>query len=224
MVEKSVKKFVFSSTCSTYGNAEYIPIDELHPQNPINTYGFTKYVVERMLIDFDLAYGIKSIVLRYFNASGADDELEIGEDHNPETHLIQLLLLSLVNNQNQFSIYGDDYDTEDGTCVRDFIHVNDIANAHYLSMNYLNSNHSSNTFNLGTQKGYSIKEIIKEVEMITGHLVSFDIKPKRPGDPATLIASNQKAVQELNWKPENSNLTFILKTSWDWIQKNTSIK
>ena len=168
MLKHDVKKFIFSSTCATYGIPQKIPLTENHPQNPINPYGWTKLMVERILKDYDTAYGLKSVILRYFNASGADESGIIGEWHNPETHLIPLILDAAMGKREDIKIFGTDYDTPDGTCIRDYIHVTDLADAHILSLEYLNKNNQSNQFNLGNGQGFSVREVIESVKRVTG--------------------------------------------------------
>jgi len=207
MIESNVKKIVFSSTCATYGNPEYVPIDEKHPQTPINPYGMTKFMIEKILQDYDKAYGLKYIALRYFNASGADSDANIGESHSPETHLIPLVLQTALGKRDCIKIFGDDYETPDGTCLRDYIHVNDLAKAHKLALEKLLNGAVSDFYNLGTGKGYSVREIIEKSEKITG---------KREGDPPSLIADNKKAKHELGWNPEYTEIEDIIKTAWNW--------
>ena len=203
MKNYGVNLFVFSSTCAVYGNPIEIPICEDHPKNPINPYGNTKLAVEMMVKDFEQSFGIKYAICRYFNACGADKDLEIGENHNPETHLIPLALKSITD-KSTFAINAVDYSTQDGTCVRDFIHVSDLADAHLKALNYLETKKTSNEFNLGTGKGYSIKEILEEIEELTGQKIKTKINPRRAGDCAVLIANSDKAKKLLNF----SNLGF----------------
>jgi len=219
MLEKNVKNFVFSSTCATYGNPEYTPIDEKHPQNPINPYGNTKLMIEKILKDYSRAYDLKYIALRYFNAAGADNEANIGESHNIETHLIPLVLQAAKKEKDSIKIFGDDYDTPDGTCIRDYIHVNDLAKAHRLALEKLFSGDESNIYNLGIGKGYSVKEIIEISEEVTGLPIKTEIAPRREGDPPVLVAANQKAIQELGWQPEYTDIKNIIETAWFW-EKN----
>ena len=216
MLENNVKKIVFSSTCATYGNPEYIPINEKHPQNPINPYGTTKLIIEKILQDYDKAYGLKYIALRYFNASGADPKTNIGENHSPETHLIPLVLQTALGKRDCIKVFGDDYDTPDGTCVRDYIHVNDLASAHRLALEKLFNGSGSDFFNLGIGKGYSVKEIIEKSEKIIGKLINQQISERREGDPPTLVADNKKAREGLDWNPEFTEIEDIIKTAWNW--------
>jgi len=216
MLENNVKKIVFSSTCATYGNPEYMPLDEKHPQDPINPYGNTKFVIEKILRDYDKAYGLKYIALRYFNAAGADVEANIGESHRIETHLIPLVLQTALGKRESIKVFGDDYDTPDGTCIRDYIHVNDLAKAHRLAIEKLLAGEESDIFNLGTGKGNSVKEIIDVSEKITGKSINKIITERREGDPPVLTADNKKAKQELGWNPEYTEIEDIIKTAWTW--------
>lgn len=197
MLENNVKKIVFSSTAATYGEPVYIPIDEKHPQNPINPYGQTKLMIEKIMDDYDKAYGLKSVRLRYFNVAGADSKSRIGEWHNPETHLIPNILKSTFNNGKTFQMFGDDYDTKDGTCVRDYINVEDLAQAHLLALNYLDNGGDTNYFNLGTNDGNTVKEVFSACEKVTENTIPVEIKPRRAGDPASLVADNRKAKEIL---------------------------
>lgn len=219
MLKYNVKKFIFSSTCATYGVPQKIPLTEDHPQNPINPYGWTKLMVERILKDYDTAYGLKSIILRYFNASGADESGLIGEDHTPESHLIPLILDAAIGKRDDIKIYGTDYDTHDGTCIRDYIHVNDLADAHLKALNYLNEKNSSNEFNLGNGKGFSVKEVIEAVKKVTSIDFKVTSTDRREGDPAVLIGSAEKANQLLNWTPEYDNIDKIVESAWNWHKK-----
>ena len=214
MKEFNVKKIVFSSTCATYGNPQYTPIDEKHPQNPINPYGMSKLMVEKILEDYKKAYGLKYIALRYFNASGADSDGKIGESHNPETHLIPLVLKTIKGERKSISIFGTDYDTSDGTCIRDYIHVEDLAEAHYLAIKKLDE--FTGFLNLGTGIGTSVKEIISAAEKVSGKKCNVEEAPRRAGDPAVLYASNEKAKKILNWKPKYLKIENIIKTAWNW--------
>lgn len=216
MIECGVNKFIFSSSCATFGNAQYLPINEKHPQIPVNPYGFTKLAVERILKDYEKAYGLKSIVLRYFNAAGADFDGEIGEYHHPETHLIPLILRSAKDSNHKLTVSGNQYDTKDGTCVRDYLHVWDIAQAHYLSMLDLYKTDTSNDFNLGLGYGYSILDIIKVTEKITGRNIPFTIGEIREGDPPELISSNSKIIEILGWKPKYKKIEEMIQSAWNW--------
>lgn len=216
MLENNVKKIVFSSSCATYGNPDYVPLDEKHSQNPINPYGRTKLMIEQILKDYDRAYGLKYMLLRYFNASGADNEKNIGESHDPETHLIPLVLQTVLGKRDFLRIFGDDYNTPDGTCIRDYIHVNDLAKAHRLALEKLFNGAESNYYNLGIGKGYSVKEIIDISEKITGKKLNIEITERRAGDPPSLIASNDKARIELGWQPDFTEIEDIIKSAWYW--------
>ncbi len=218
MIESNVKNIVFSSTCATYGNPEYTPIDENHPQNPINTYGTTKLMIEKILEDYDRAYGLKYKTLRYFNAAGADNSRDIGESHNPETHLIPLILEIASGKREKIKIFGNDYDTPDGTCIRDYIHVNDLSSAHKLALEKLLAGSDSNFYNLGTGKGISVQEIINISEKVTGKTIKKEFAQRRPGDPPILFADNKKARLELNWTPEYNKIDDIISTAWNWEQ------
>jgi len=215
MVENNVKKLVFSSTAATYGEPKYIPIDENHPQEPINPYGQTKLMIEHIMDDYDKAYGLKSVRLRYFNVAGADSQNRIGEWHEPETHLIPNILKSTFNSSKTFEMYGDDYDTKDGTCVRDYINVEDLAQAHLLALDYLNNGGKTNFFNLGTNDGNTVKEVFRACEEITGQEILVKVMARREGDPASLVADNTKAKQILNWQSDKT-LTESIKTAYFW--------
>lgn len=215
-VKNNIKKFVFSSTCSIYGNPHRVPISETEPAKPINPYANTKLVIEMMLKDFEYKYGLKHVCLRYFNAAGADPEGEIGESHSPETHLIPIVLEAALGKREKVFVFGNDYDTEDGTCIRDYIHVMDLAEAHLTALLYLDKeNTSSEIINLGTGVGNSVLEIINKAEEITGKKINYEITARRPGDPAILVADNKKARELLNWKPE-TKIEEILSTAWKW--------
>ncbi|MCA1992190.1 MAG: UDP-glucose 4-epimerase GalE [Coleofasciculus sp. S288] len=219
MMAASVKKIVFSSTCATYGVAESVPISEDHSQNPINPYGASKLMVERILSDFDAAYGVKSVRFRYFNAAGADPDGLLGEDHTPEPHLIPLVLLTALGKRESISILGTDYPTPDGTCIRDFIHVTDLATAHVLGLEYLLQGGESDVFNLGNSNGFSIKQVIETVRAVTGREIKVVESDRRPGDPPVLVGGSDKARKVLGWVPQYSNLSDILSHAWQWHQK-----
>ncbi len=219
MLEAGVNKFVFSSTCATYGVPESVPITEDQPQNPINPYGATKLMVERILQDFSSAYSLRSVCLRYFNAAGADPEGRLGEDHNPETHLIPLVLQTALDHRESISIFGTDYDTPDGSCVRDYIHVLDIAQAHILALEYLIKDGKTDVFNLGNGNGFSVKEVIETARKITGKEIKAETSDRRPGDPPALVGSGAKARQILGWQPQYSDLEDIIAHAWQWHQK-----
>ncbi|MCI0620414.1 MAG: UDP-glucose 4-epimerase GalE [Acidobacteria bacterium] len=219
MLEAGLSSLIFSSTCATYGVPLRIPITEDHPQNPINPYGATKAMVERILKDFNSAYGLSYVSFRYFNAAGADPEGEIGEWHEPETHLIPSVLETACGLRDSVRVYGADYPTQDGTCVRDYIHVCDLADAHILGLKYLLGGGSSDFFNLGNGNGFSVKEVIEMASRVTGSTVPTVYAPRRPGDPPVLVGSSEKAKKILNWKPKFSQLDQILSTAWIWQQK-----
>lgn len=213
-VDLGIKRFVFSSTCSVYGNPVNIPISENEPVNPINPYARTKHMIESILKDYDEIFGLKYVSLRYFNAAGASDDGVIGESHDPEPHLIPQVLFTALGKKASIKIYGDDYPTPDGTCIRDYIHVNDLADAHIMALNFLDKEESA-VVNLGTGKGYSVKDIVEEAIKITGREINAEIVERRPGDPAILIADNKKAKELLGWSPKY-NLESILETAWNW--------
>lgn len=217
LVENDIKYFVFSSTAATFGEPIRPKIDESHPQNPINPYGNTKLMVEKILADFDTAYGLKATALRYFNASGADNSGEIGESHNPETHLIPIVLQAAAGKRASIKMFGTDYPTPDGTCVRDYVHVNDLARAHILALEKMFKDNVSERFNLGSGNGFSVAEIVKEAKRITGIDFTVEKAPRRDGDPAVLVADSAKAERILGWKPQY-NLTRIIETAWNWEQ------
>lgn len=213
--ECGIKKFVFSSTCSLYGNPYKVPISEEEPTKPINPYAQTKLMIEKILADFDTAYGLKYVALRYFNAAGADFEGKIGESHSPETHLIPIVLEAALGKREKVMIFGDDYETEDGTCIRDYIHIYDLADAHLKALEYLDAYNSSDIFNLGTGSGYSVKEIIKTAESVTEKYIKTEITGRREGDPAVLVADNKKARNVLKWVPKY-NLEEVISSAWNW--------
>ena len=219
MLEAGVNNFVFSSTCATYGVPDSVPIKEEQPQNPINPYGATKLMVERMLQDFARAYDFRSVCLRYFNAAGADPEARLGEDHNPETHLIPLVLQTALGHRESISIFGTDYDTPDGSCVRDYIHILDIAQAHILALEYLLQDGKTDVFNLGNGNGFSVKEVIETARKVTGKEIKVQMSDRRPGDPPILVGSGAKARNILGWQPQYSNLEDIIAHAWQWHQK-----
>lgn len=220
MQESKVNTFIFSSTCATYGNPQYLPIDEEHPQNPINPYGTSKLMVETILKDFSDAYDLKFVSLRYFNASGADPDCELGEKHEPETHLIPLILDAASGKRSHIKVYGNDYDTPDGSCIRDYIHVNDLAQAHILALKYLYNGGKSDVFNLGNGHGYSVLEVIECVKRVTGKKFEVVLTERRIGDPAKLIGSSAKAIKNLHWEPKYFHLEEIVQTAWSWHRRN----
>jgi len=219
MLAASIKNFVFSSTCATYGVPNFIPITEDHPQNPINPYGATKLMVERILTDFDVAYNFKSVRFRYFNAAGANPQGLLGEDHHPETHLIPLILQTALGQRESISIFGTDYPTPDGTCIRDYIHVNDLADAHILGLEYLLNGGESEVFNLGNGNGFSVREVIAAAEEVTGMVISVKECDRRPGDPPALIGTSEKAHKILNWQPQYPGIKDIVSHAWQWHQQ-----
>ena len=219
MVEQNVKCFIFSSTCAVYGNPIEIPMTEQHAQLPINPYGQTKSLFEDILASHERLHDIRSVSLRYFNASGCDPEGEIGEKHDPETHLIPLTLDTALGIRPELQIFGGDYDTPDGTCVRDYIHVSDLADAHILCLESLLDGGPSNGYNLGTGNGYSVREIIEAAERITGRSVPHTEAPRRPGDPPKLVACSEKIKRELGWSAKHSSIDEILTTAWNWQKK-----
>ena len=219
MVKADVKKIVFASTCSIFGEPKQVPMTEDHPQDPINPYAATKWMGERMLADFDSAYGLKSVVFRFFNACGANPEGLIGEDHTPETHLIPLVLLTALGKRASISIYGTDYDTPDGTCLRDYIHVSDLANAYILGVEYLFAGGVSETFNLGNGNGFSVREVIETAKLVTGRDFQVLECDRRPGDPSILVGSSEKAQKILDWSPKYSDISQIITHAWQWHQK-----
>lgn len=220
-VRVGVKAFVLSSTCATYGEPKTIPIDEATPQNPVNPYGRSKLMAEWVLRDLALANpGFRPIFLRYFNAAGASIDGELGEDHEPETHLIPNAILAALGRREILEIYGDDYPTRDGTCVRDYIHVDDLAAAHVLALEYATNDGTEQAFNLGNGVGFTVKEVIAEVERVTGKPVPFVVKPRRAGDPPELVAAAQKARTILRWEPRHADLETIVRTSYRWLQSH----
>ena len=221
MLEYNVKKIVFSSTAATYGEPDYIPIDEKHPQVPINPYGQTKLMIEKIMDDYDRAYGLKSVRLRYFNVAGADCKSRIGEWHEPETHLIRNILKSTFGGGKPFEIYGDDYDTKDGTCVRDYINIEDLIDAHLSALDYLNNGGKTDYFNLGTNDGNTVREVFNLCERVTEKDIAVKRMPRREGDPAVLIADNTKAKKELNWQPART-LEYSIKTAYEWEKELTN--
>ncbi|HWS03870.1 MAG TPA: UDP-glucose 4-epimerase GalE [Gammaproteobacteria bacterium] len=220
MVEHGIKYFIFSSTAATFGEPEYTPIDEAHPQKPINPYGHSKLMVEQILRDFDHAYGLKSVSLRYFNAAGADPDGELGERHIPETHLVPLVLQAASGRRGNITIFGVDYDTPDGTCIRDYIHVNDLCSAHLLGLEHLVAGGESKAFNMGNGQGYSIKEVIDVAKKVTGNDFAVSLGERRDGDPARLVADSTLLQKELGWKPEYADLETIIRHAWAWEQKS----
>ncbi len=222
MVQTNCKNIVFSSTAAIFGDPEVIPVDESHPTQPINPYGHSKLMAEQILSDYDSAHNIKSVSLRYFNAAGAEPGGNIGERHNPETHLIPLVLQVASGKRNHIEIFGDDYNTTDGTCIRDYIHVMDLCSAHQLALNQLIENNKSSSYNLGNGNGFSVQDVITTAEKITGKKITTIVSPRRAGDPAQLIANSRRAVNELGWKPRHNKLEQIVYDAWQWEKKRTS--
>jgi len=219
MLRAGVNKFIFSSSCATYGNPVQTPMTEEHPQNPISPYGATKLMVERMLKDFDAAYGLRFVSFRYFNAAGADPDGGIGEWHDPETHLIPLVLDAAAGKRQAVQIYGTDYETPDGTCIRDYIHVTDIAQAHILGLKHLLAGEPSGAFNLGNGNGFSVREVVQTAERVTGKEIKAIETSRRPGDPAVLVGSAEKAQRVLGWRTQFPTLEAIISTAWKWYQR-----
>ncbi|WP_312283636.1 UDP-glucose 4-epimerase GalE [Candidatus Igneacidithiobacillus taiwanensis] len=223
MLRHDVRRFIFSSTAAILGEPEYTPIDEDHPQRPINPYGRTKRMVEEMLADYDQAYGLRSVSLRYFNAAGADPGGELGERHDPESHLIPLVLQAASGRLKNIAIYGNDYPTSDGTCVRDYIHVWDLCSAHLLALEHLMADGESAAYNLGNGKGFSVQEVIDTARKVTGQSIPVVLQGRRSGDPGILVADSQKARQELGWQQRFAELETIISHAWEWEQKKGSL-
>jgi len=215
MLAAGVKRIVFSSSAATYGNPLQTPITETHPQEPINPYGRTKLIFEQALADYAPAYCLGYTSLRYFNAAGAAPDGKLGEDHDPETHLVPLVLHAAMGKREKVSVFGTDYDTPDGTCVRDYIHIHDLAQAHILALEAMQPG-EGRIYNLGNGEGYSVREVIRTAEKVVGHAIPHDETPRRPGDPATLVASSEKITRELLWKPQFPSLQAIIETAWHW--------
>ena len=216
MLQNNVKKLVFSSTAAVYGEPEVTPMDEEIAKQPTSVYGRTKLIMENAMADYSRAYGLKYVALRYFNACGADTGGDIGEDHSPESHLIPLVLQTCLGKRENIKIFGDDYPTKDGTCVRDYIHVNDLAEAHILALEALGNGQDSNVFNLGNGSGFTVKEIIEAAEAVTGITIQKEIVARRAGDPAVLVASSEKIRRLLGWNPEFRDIKKIIDTAWKW--------
>lgn len=222
MVKHDVKRFIFSSTAAIYGEPQYVPIDEAHPKQPINPYGKTKWMVEQILEDYDRAYGLKSIALRYFNAAGADPEGELGERHEPETHLIPLVLQAASGRRPHINVFGRDYDTPDGTCIRDYIHVADLCEAHWLALQKLLNGADSAAYNLGNGNGFSVQEVIDTAHKVTSRQIKIIDSPRREGDPARLVADARLGRQELGWQPSLFDLEKIIRHAWAWETRDNS--
>ena len=219
MKNHGVNKIIFSSTCATYGEPERVPITEDMPQNPINPYGATKLMVERIFKDYNRAYNLQFVVLRYFNAAGADPDAEIGESHDPETHIIPLVLDAASGLRPDIKVFGTDYETEDGSCIRDYIHVYDLATAHLLALHHLEQGKTSDFFNLGNEKGTSVLEVVESVKRVTGRDFTVTLTDRRPGDPAKLVGASSKAKSILGWKPKYEDIDTIVAHAWKWHEK-----
>lgn len=218
LIESGVKKFVFSSTCATYGEPQYMPLDEKHPQSPSSPYGWSKLFVEQILKDYDLAYGLKFVALRYFNACGATETL--GEHHDPETHLIPLILEAANGTRAHISIFGEDYPTPDGTAIRDYIHISDLSQAHLLALKHLQNSGESEFINLGNGTGFSVLEVVEAARKVTGKPIATETVGRRAGDPSRLIADATKARTVLGWNPQFAEIETIIESAWKWQQKN----
>jgi UDP-glucose 4-epimerase len=219
MVDLKILNFIFSSTAAVYGEPASVPISEDQNTNPVNPYGQTKAIIENVLKDYDKAYGLKSVSLRYFNACGAHLDGTIGERHNPETHLIPLILQTASGRKDKIKIFGNDYPTKDGTCIRDYIHVMDLAEAHLLALEELHKNQTSETYNIGNNQGFSVSEIIKSAEEITQKKINIEVADRRKGDPAQLVADNKKIKEKLKWSAQYSDLKTIISSAWNWEKK-----
>lgn len=216
MVKHDINHFIFSSTAAIFGEPKYTPIDESHPQNPINPYGRSKLMVEHMLEDYDKAYGLKSTCMRYFNAAGADPDGELGERHNPESHLVPLILQAASGRREDIKIFGQDYATDDGTCVRDYVHINDLCEAHSLALARMQKTGNSARYNLGNGKGFSVQEVIDTAKQVSAKDFKVITTDRRAGDPAILVADSTLARQELGWQPKFDQLETIIETAWQW--------
>jgi UDP-glucose 4-epimerase len=220
MNEHNVKNIVFSSTAATYGEPDNVPIRETDRTEPTNAYGETKLAMEKMMKWFDVAHGIKYVSLRYFNAAGAHESGNIGEDHDPETHLIPLILQVALGKRPHISIFGDDYPTADGTCIRDYVHVTDLADAHILALEKLRKGGESGVYNLGNGKGFSVKEVIEAARKVTGHPIPAVVESRRAGDPAVLVASSERIKEDLGWNPQRASLEAMIESAWTWHQNH----
>jgi UDP-glucose-4-epimerase GalE len=216
MLDHGVSRFILSSTCAVYGDPERLPLTEDHPLRPINPYGLSKFMIERVLADYDRAYGLRYVSLRYFNAAGADPEGELGERHEPETHLIPRLLLAALGRLDRVEIFGSDYPTRDGTCVRDYVHVSDLATAHTRAVEWLLDGGPSETFNVGTGRGHTVMEVVESCRRVAQRPIEVPVGPRRPGDPAVLVCSNERARERLGWEPRFTELEEIVATAWKW--------
>lgn len=219
MLKFDVKKFIFSSTAAVFGEPDYVPIDEAHPNRPLNPYGRSKLMIEQVLADYAKAFDFRSVCLRYFNAAGADPEGQLGERHDPETHLIPLILQAASGRRENIQVFGRDYDTPDGTCIRDYIHIVDLCSAHLAALEYLDRGGDSDRFNLGNGSGFSVQQVLDAVQKVSGREVSVIDGPRREGDPARLVADAKRARQILNWKPAYTELETIVTHAWQWEQK-----
>lgn len=219
-----VEHFIFSSTAAIFGEPERVPIDESHPKQPINPYGRSKWMVEQMLQDYDAAYGLKSVCLRYFNAAGADPDGELGERHQPETHLIPLVLQAATGRRSHITVFGTDYDTPDGTCIRDYIHVDDLCQAHGLALQRLWAGGASTAYNLGNGNGFSVREVIETAEAVVGHPIPVQYGVRRSGDPARLVADARRARTELGWEPQYADLATIIAHAWQWETRAAAVR
>lgn len=216
MLRFEVKKFIFSSTAAVFGEPDYVPIDETHPTCPLNPYGRSKWMIEQVLADYDKAFDLRSVCLRYFNAAGADPEGQLGERHDPETHLIPLILQAASGRREHIQVFGRDYDTPDGTCIRDYIHIVDLCSAHLAALEYLNEGGDSDRFNLGNGSGFSVQQVIDAVQEVSGKQVSVINGPRREGDPARLVADAARAKKILSWQPSFTELKTIVSHAWQW--------
>jgi len=216
MLKFDVKKFIFSSTAAVFGEPDYVPIDEAHPNRPLNPYGRSKWMIEQVLADYDKAFDLRSVCLRYFNAAGADPEGQLGERHDPETHLIPLILQAASGRRDNIQVFGRDYDTPDGTCIRDYIHIVDLCSAHLAALEYLNQGGVSDRFNLGNGSGFSVQEVIDAVQNVSGKQVTVLNGPRREGDPARLVADAKRARSILAWQPTYTALDTIVSHAWQW--------
>lgn len=223
LVRHDIRNFIFSSSAAVFGNPDYSPIDEKHPTRPINPYGMTKLMAENILADYSAAYGLRSVALRYFNAAGADPDAEIGEAHDPETHLIPNILLSVIRKSApSFKVFGNDYATPDGSCVRDYVHVNDLCDAHIRALEYLVAGGATDIFNLGNGRGFSVMQVIQAARAVTQRDIPYTLTDRRAGDPPVLVASAAKAKQVLEWSPQYTELSDMIATAWRWHERNES--
>ncbi|MFF2483363.1 UDP-glucose 4-epimerase GalE [Paenibacillus sp. NPDC058071] len=220
MIQHGVRRIVFSSTAATYGEPDNVPIDEFDRTSPTNAYGETKLAMEKMMKWFDVAHDLKFVSLRYFNAAGAHESGKIGEDHQPETHLVPIVLQTALGQRTHISVFGDDYETPDGSCIRDYVHVSDLADAHVLAVLRLREGKDSAVYNLGSGNGYSVKQVIDIARSVTGREIKAVVEPRRAGDPAVLVASSQRARNELGWQPKRESLDDIIRSAWSWHEAN----